>query len=313
MDYFNSVTDDNGYVHSVDMVIIDYYLKCSYATASQKLLEKFSSLVAFDSEKNSSLGNLPNFKYQYYVDMIWFDGFVIYLGKYANYDRLSKSWTKLDMIRIKVNPNKHLNSSLFVDIIHPFLSEWCTDGFLVRWDYAIDVPVSPDSVSVIGSRKEKGLYRGTRYFGQRHKHGYLKIYDKQKEQNLESPMTRIEYTFQAGLPPSWDNIYVKASEVAEFGSISGLRSARLYLDMLIAIRALGGDIEPFIEKMDNRTFKKIEPFLYSGKQLQCDESIIDELLKMINDIFIIADIEQKSNNDYDDFMTVDSDLPLPFD
>ncbi len=312
MKYYNAVIDDNGYTHSVDMVIIDYYLKCTYPTASKKLLELFSSLDGFDEKKHSSLNNQPNFKYQFYVDMVWFDGLVIHLGKCAEYDKDSKDWTKLDMLRIKVNPNKHMDSEVMKRVL-PFLQEWCTDGFLVRWDYAVDVPVAPSEISVIGSRKEKGLYKGTRYYGQRHKHGYLKIYDKQKEQKLETPLTRIEYTFQAGLPPSWDNITIRAPVASQDGPKGDLRSAGLYLDMLIEIKALGGDIEPFIERMNYRTYKKIEPFLYSGKQLQCDDDLINELLKKIYDVFIIAEVEQNVNTFEDKFMKCDTDLPLPFD
>ncbi|EOJ4528197.1 hypothetical protein ACKKL3_004419, partial [Shigella flexneri] len=105
------------------------------------------------------------------------------------------------MMRFKINPNKHIGSPA-VQVVLDFIREWCTDGYLVRWDYAIDVPVKIADVMVIGSRKEKGLYKGTRYYGQRHKHGYLKVYDKQREQGLDDVLTRIEYTFEAGLPLS---------------------------------------------------------------------------------------------------------------
>lgn len=42
---------------------------------------------------------------------------------------------------------------------------------------------------------------------------------------------------------------------------------------------------------------KIEPFLFEGKQLQVNECIIDKLLNVISDVFIIADIEQKVKED----------------
>lgn len=310
MRYFSEVKDDDGYVHSVDMVIVDYFLKCNYSLATGKLLDALKLVDGFEADKNSSLDNYPNFKYMFYVDMIWFDGMVLYFGKYASYDKVNKSWTKLDMMRLKVNPNKHMDSPA-LKIVLDFIQGWCADGYLVRWDYAVDVPVKIADVMVIGSRKEKGLYKGTRYYGQRHKHGYLKVYDKSKEQGLEEPLTRLEYTFEAGLPYSWDNIVIRAPVTHSDASVFVSGQARLYLDMLIDIKALGGEIEPYLERMHYNTYKKIEPFLYSGKQLRLNECIVDKLLSVISDIFIIADVEQKVKED-DEFIEVGTDLPIPF-
>ena len=311
MHYYADIKDDDGYVHSVDMVVIDYFLKCNYSLATSKLLDGLSQIDGFDSGKNSSLDNYPNFKYMFYVDMIWFDGMVLYFGKYASYDKVNKSWTKLDMMRLKVNPNKHMDSSA-LRIVLDFILEWCADGYLVRWDYAIDVAVKITDVMVIGSRKEKGLYKGTRYYGQRHKHGYLKVYDKSKEQGLDGPLTCLEYTFEAGLPYSWDNIVIRAPVAHLDGDSSLSGQARLYLDMLVDIKALGGEIEPYLERMHYNTYKKIEPFLFEGKQLRLNECIVDKLLNVISDVFIIADVEQKVKED-EEFVEVGTDLPIPFD
>jgi hypothetical protein len=309
--YYAECQDDDGYIHSVDMVIVDYYLKCNYSLATDKLLEGLSQVDGFDSDKNASLGNYPNFKYMFYVDMIWFNGMVLYFGKYASYDKVNKSWTKLDMMRFKINPNKHMDSPA-LRIVLDFIREWCADGYLVRWDYAIDVPVAIADVMIIGSRKEKGLYKGTRYYGQRHKHGYLKVYDKQKEQGLDSVLTRLEYTFEVGLPYSWDNIVIRAPVAYSDGDSSLSGQARLYLDMLMDIKALGGEIEAYLERLNYRTYKKIEPFLFEGKQLRLNECIIDKLLSVISDIFIIADVEQKVKEE-ETFVEVGTDLPIPFD
>lgn len=310
MRYFSEVKDDDGYIHSVDMVIADYFLRCNYSLATSKLLDALSGVDGFEADKNSSLDNYPNFKYMFYVDMIWFDGMVLYFGKYASYDKVNKSWTKLDMMRLKVNPNKHMDSPA-LQIVLDFIREWCADGYLVRWDYAIDVPVKIDDVMVIGTRKEKGLYKGTRYYGQRHKHGYLKVYDKQKEQGLDMLLTRLEYTFEAGLPYSWDNIVIRAPVKHTDAPILLSKTLRIYLSMLTEIKALGGDMEPYLQQMDFKTYKKIEPFLFEGKQLQVDECIIDKLLSVISDTFIIADVEQKVKED-NEFIEVGTDLPIPF-
>lgn len=289
--YKNEKIDDLGYTHSIDMVIIDYLLKGSYKKISEMLCKIFEN----DGVK-SSLDNLPNFKYQYYVDMVWCDGIVFHLGKYTDYDKESKTWSTLDVLRLEVNPNKHLGTPK-MDKALKFINEWCSDGVLIRYDYAIDIPVHIDDVLVIGSRKEKGLYRGTRYFGRRHNHGYLKIYDKAKEQRESMEITRVEYTYKAGEIPSWENIVVRAS-VSSSGDDKQLSgTVKLYLDMLMEIKALGGQIEPYLERMNYRTLKQIEPYLYSGVQLQLDQNILDDLLNCIMDEFIITKMDDVVNGD----------------
>ena len=300
--YFHSVTDSDGFVHSIDMVVIDYYLKCDYHIASGKLL----SLFGIDCK--SSLDNLPNFKYQYFVDMIWCDGFVFHLGKYVDYDKTDKSWQKLDMLRLEVNPNKHA-ASRFHDAVLEFLSEWCTDGFLVRFDYAVDLPVPIEDVLVINSRKEKGLYKGTRYFGRRHSHGYLKIYDKAKEIHEDIHLTRVEYTFDSRKEFAFDHIVVRGSPSDRTESPEKLSaSLRLYLDMLIEIKALGGQIEPYIQRMNYRTWKKIEPYFYEGRRLECNDDLIHDLISYINDVYILDDNGRKVKEE-EEFLEFSGALP----
>lgn len=312
--YQNEIVDPDGYTHSIDMVLIDYWLHINYRKFADKVLKLFGGFVGFDVDKQSSLDNYANFKYQFYVDMIWYDGITVYLGKYSNYDKVSKTWDKLDCLRIKVNPNKHLGSLALTGLLD-LIREYASDGQLVRYDYAVDVHCKIDDVLVVGSRKEQGLYKGTRYYGQRHKHGYCKIYDKAKEQGLLEPLTRIEYTYTAGLPPSWDNIVVRAPLDAPDGPVKLPAASRLYLDMLLEIRALGGQIEPYLERMHYCTYKKIEPFLMAGKRLRVNQSILDSLIYKINDIFIIQHMEQFDKNDLvgDDGFIKDFETDLPFD
>ena len=299
MQYWHSIKDKHGYTHSIDMVIVDYMLTCKYQTFEKKLLEILSG-----HDVKSSLGNVPNFKYQYYVDMIWCEGFVFYLGKYSvqfvSSDQKEKKWVEIDSLRIRVNPNKRAHTELMQKVLD-LVKEYCVEGSLVRYDYAIDIPVPIDDILVINSRKEKGLYRGTRYFGRRHQHGYLKIYDKAKEQKESEELTRLEYTYKHGEIPSWDNIVVRNVSVARDGVFKLPKQSMLYLDMLLEIKALGGQIEPYLERLNYRTMKQIEPYLFSGVQLDLENEIIDSLVSNICDSFIITDNDDNVNSD-DDFV-----------
>lgn len=302
MRYANEIIDSYGYAHSIDMVTIDYLLKCSYKSAEKMLLELFGDSAG------RSLDNVPNFKYEYYVDMIWMDGIRFHLGKYSDYDKDTKKWHTLDMLRLKVNPNKHVGTDLLGKVVK-WLNEYACDGVLVRYDYAIDIECADSDIFVVGSRKDPGLYRGTRYFGRRHKHGYLKIYDKSLEQKLQHNLMRIEYTFVHNMPIVFDNIVVKRSTEPLEGAQSLSSNNRLVVDMLTEIKALGGQIEPYIGRMNYRTWKKIEPYVMDGVRLEFDNLIHDKLIDKIKDIFIVGDSEDIVNDGDDDFIKFSGSLP----
>ena len=313
MDVRNGIVDAHGYTHSVDMVTVDYFLSCSYGTVTGMLMDALEPF-GLDREKNVKLELLPSFRYAYYTNHVWLDGVVLSLGKWTDYDRADKRAYSLDMLRIKVNPNKHAGTPL-LDAVMGILREYSREGYLVRYDYAIDVPVALNDVLVVSSRKEKGLYKGTRYFGQRHKHGYLKIYDKGKEQDLDTELTRIEYTLVPDEVPSWDNIVIRAPAEGVTPSSALSSQCRLYLDMFIELRELGADIDKYIERITYRTWKQIEPHLYTGVKLVFDEEINKQLVENICSTFIITDRGSavNGNDDANEGFMTDFDTDLPFD
>lgn len=313
MDVRNGIVDAHGYTHSVDMVTVDYFLSCSYGTVTGMLMDALGPF-GLDREKNVKLGLLPSFRYAYYTNHVWLDGVVLSLGKWTNYDKADKRAYSLDMMRLKVNPNKHAGTPL-LDAVMGILGEYSREGYLVRYDYAIDVPVAPNDVLVVSSRKEKGLYKGTRYFGQRHKHGYLKIYDKGKEQDLDTELTRIEYTLVPDEVPSWDNIVVRAPVEGTQPASALSSQCRLYLDMLLELRELGAGIDSYIERINYRTWKQIEPHLYAGVKLVFDEEINKQLVENICSTFIITGTgsEVNAGEAADDGFLTDFDTDLPFD
>lgn len=72
-------------------------------------------------------------------------------------------------------------------------------------DIAMDFPVHKDKIVVMNlTGKDVGLYKGTRYWGAKHTHGYLKKYDKKaerlkfKDKKYEKydELTRLEYTMR---------------------------------------------------------------------------------------------------------------------
>lgn len=99
---------------------------------------------------------------------------------------------------IEFNPNKVENSVC----LHEFLEWIWTLTYrrdLIRYDLAIDIPYTR-----LMARLERNGRKGyqfvdsgngiTEYLGQRNKNGYIKLYDKTKESDLDYDLTRLEIT-----------------------------------------------------------------------------------------------------------------------
>ena len=185
----------------------------------------------------------------------------------TDFDKVSREWTEYPLMRIKFNPNKHWTSPVLAR-----LSDWvareCEDGVIVKFDYAVDVPVPMKDLQV-HSRKEPGLYKGTRYYGQRNKHGRLKIYDKKTESKLPDDTTRVEWTFCYGKPIAFDDVVWLTHGPAPLPDVSVLGPQAMTLArLLLDIRALGGDVRQSLRHLDSRTAKKLEPYtIGTGVQL----------------------------------------------
>lgn len=313
--YYNSIVDDNGYIHSIDNVIVTYYLKCSV----NKCIELIREIKdKFGSDNYWERLNAPACqKWSWYQNHIHLeDGIYISIGRYSDYDKNLKKWFIFDMMKVEVNPNKHFDKIIFQGFLD-FIREWTGGGYLNKHDYAIDVPVMPSMVKVYGSRKEPGLHKGTRYWGQRNKHGYLKIYDKQKESALESPLTRIEHTLCTNEPLSFENVYiVKINDIEhDLSELSGVN--RVIVEMCHALMSKGEDIEEYLKDLDSRKRKKLEPFIVGrSEQLRYNECIHKQLLEHIYEIFDLND-DAKSKNDNllvddDGFVSMSSNPDLIF-
>ena len=78
------------------------------------------------------------------------------------------------------------------------LKQWCIFD-IKRCDIAYDVPIHRERVRMVKDRRKyridsKSLQDFTEYLGQRNKEGFVKVYNKQIESDLDEPLTRIEVT-----------------------------------------------------------------------------------------------------------------------
>lgn len=301
MNYYVSETDSFGYVHSIDMVYVEYF---SYLSPG-KILDILRDLhIRYPEVKYVEYLNCPyQTKYQFYHDNVSFGGFYIQMGRYNNYDKITKTFDLLNMFQIRVNPNKYMTYPWAKELMSKLLSS-ASSGYLKKYDYAIDIPLPMKAVQIFDTRKEKGLYKGTRYLGQSGRHGYCKIYDKQKESNLDNVLTRLEYTFIANSKPSLDNVFILTPNSLNKDYTALNDSDRSIVEMYLQIKAMGGNYDL---KLGRRKMDKLKEYI-SGQYVSLDYSnILDNLLQRIRNEFsafeaanIIAD--------EDNFVQVDNDI-----
>lgn len=303
--YFNSVTDSHGFVHSIDNCVLNYYLYSSVESVLKIINDMGGHRHTYWEKLNCA--SCP--KWSFYQNHIHYDdGIYLKIGHYSDFDKDKKIYRLLPMLSLEVNPNKHYKKDSYKEILD-FIKIHCTSGDLVRVDYAIDIPLMLDDVQIFKSRKEKGLYKGTRYFGQRNKNGFCKVYDKAKEIGNNINLTRIEHTLVLSKKLSLEKFYYRdfQNNKNDFNSLSGVLQA-LVLSCL-EIKSLGGDYTKCLEKIERHTRYKIEPFISGGYiEYDYDITILEALLKRIKEEFYIEDVYV----DEDGFMRYDGESPFDF-
>ncbi len=126
----------------------------------------------------------------------------VYVGYKHNSARLGDTYD----LKVELNPSKcNKAQDSLLKALHHKLSDKVVR--LVEFDVAIDIQHRTSNVYIINkSGKLPSSYDTTRYFGQKHTNGYLKMYDKLKEQRLEiSPTSNVYIINKSGkLPSSYD-------------------------------------------------------------------------------------------------------------
>lgn len=318
IEYYHSITDKNGYIHSIDNVVFVYYIK-SYNM--QKVAEE---LISIRTKHNASGWEKLNVsscsKYSWYQNVVHIDSLHLSFGKYHEYSKTDRKWIVLPLLRLEVNPSKHAGKNVFQALIK-WISQNCSDGTLKKYDYAVDIPYPIKDVHVLGSRKEPGLYKGTIYRGQRQQHGFLKIYDKGKEQGEDIILTRIEHTLDPDKPLSLEKITIinpngKTPDISKLDNLN-----KCIVNLCLLVKSYGVDFEPYIAKLNYRRRRAIAPYLYNSgniTELEYDKSILDSLLQKIHELFCVDSTSSEEPpsllTDKDGFVVIpdDIDMDLPF-
>ena len=269
LSYAQNIKDSLGCVHSIDNLVVEFAVK-DWNTGSvlDSLVKIFSDAIPGWERSKCCKENMPACsKFSWFKSAIWGGGFNVKYGHYRNLDKATREWDEFPLLRVEFNPNKYWHSPVLKQLL-AFFDTNCDNGCLVKFDYAVDVPARSCDI-VVHSRKEPGLYKGTRYYGQRNKHGRLKIYDKKAEADLPDDTTRVEWTFCLGKPIVFDNVLMLTNGPAPLPDAKTLGGASYNIArLLLNIRSLGGDVAESLSLFDPKTQKKLEPYtIGSGVQL----------------------------------------------
>lgn len=316
LQYFCPIDDDFGYTHSIDNLIIEYDIKGVGQKGIDTIIDKIHEIRDKNDLKQywERLNVNACSKYQYYNNHLRVDvGIYMMVGRYVEFvaERKDKFFV-YPIVKLEVNPNKHFENLVLQEILL-MLQEMSAESRLVKYDYCIDIPVNPVDVEVFGTRKQQGLYKGTRYYGQRNKNGYCKIYDKQKEQKLETPLTRVEHTIESKMKTksiSFENIYIK-DEQTDKEEIKINSTNRCIVELCNALAVNDIPYESIINKLDKRTKRTIKECITNSgyRKLEFNESIHTRLINNIKLVFKLIDVVTEDDNG---FLQLDDDYKNPW-
>lgn len=305
MEYFYSLTDTQGYIHSIDMLYVEWFARCNLKTLLDmvRTLHEEYPLIRYEEY----LERPRSSKYDFYLDGIVFGTVFLNMGKYTNYDKVSKTFDIFSLFQLRFNPNKVMKEDYFLALIKCLMKHG-SSGYIRKYDYAIDIPVMPKYVKVFSSRKEMGLYKGTRYYGQSGRHNYTKIYDKAEElkkQNIDiKELTRVEYTFIGKEIPSFERVYVLDNDLtSDYSALNDTDIA--IIEMYNTLLNFGFDYDL---KLGRKKIEKLSKYLYGAYKELDYGNYLNELLEYIKGYFQLT-------NESDVFIPCDlcMDDDLPFD
>lgn len=191
MKYFKTFISDTKEIYSLDMVRLNIDLGDRLKQLNNYIQHKADYDLRYDIKYYPSFSA---FKYRHLWQIsVPIDDVSFSLG----IDRGGTAETRTKGF-IEFNPNKIETSELAHDFLYD-LTGLCNDITLVRYDMAIDIPITRVMARLkrIGRKGYQYIDSGngiTEYLGQRNTSGFIKLYDKTKESNLDYDATRLEIT-----------------------------------------------------------------------------------------------------------------------
>lgn len=306
--YYRPIVIDNYLFMSCDMLRIKFNM-------NETMLNKFNKFITTHEIKNNNVlvkkyFNISPFKYRNLLaisDLETKNSFSLGLV----YNDLNK--TTNDCF-IEFNPNKCLNE-FGTGLVQPFLEyikHYGSHIELVRYDLAIDIPIEREFVSLDKDMrkytklwvtdvetnysqivsdmekkqihykidvKSKSLSNSTEYLGQRNKSGFVKLYNKQIESDLDKPTTRLEITLDS---ISYDKFIQVLPNISIYKNVnqSDLDSLNDTEKVLLKLLQQNSNCDLYLKQLGRKMQDKLKGILYAN------DSILDKISK--EDYFKLA-------------------------
>lgn len=272
MKYFREkIIDDVTY--SIDML----RLELEFGTRDEEFVRWVEHLDAFSDFDIVYQSCFSPFKYRHLWTFKLEDGISFVIGL-----NIAKT---ADKGFIEFNPNKCAIDSRFMSFYDKLMT-FVISASIVRYDFAIDIPTNRDNCMMIKDHRNYQIIvdkSKTEYLGVRNKVGFVKLYDKTVESNLDYSLTRLEITCKPGEVPNVPQIRIKLQQ-SEFPLSNSLSSTDLVLYELCQ-RVENPYL--YIRKLDKKKYKKIKDLLECDqKAFEIDQHVNAYLLSDVGKIFV---------------------------
>lgn len=269
--YWSTARDSFGTVYSCDMVRYNFQLR----TMDQ--LEPLTAKIQLHPQQVTSSFSLAEWRFRY----LWT---IAYGTSTATVALNLNGGPRENRLKgfVEFNPNKCM-PAVQKDLEWLFLQARTVS--LARLDVALDTPHPRSTVHLVkDSRLYQKAYNSledcTEYLGQRSHPGFVKVYNKQLEDGLAAPLTRVEVTCTSAedFKDHWPAVRFDGARQLQLELDQDLTSTQLAL--IQALQKLpDGDQQEALSLLQFRMRKKIECHLYgTGDTLQADFSLVSKIV-----------------------------------
>lgn len=278
MIYYHNEVRDGDIVYSIDKLRVSG--TCSVVDA-ERLCRILSSKCSRYYMSNKPMSYKHNFTFELLQGTIYIGVCLVEFGKIE----VSKNV-------IEFNPNKMGDNDVFEQI----KGIWYVHNKNIKvseWDLAVDYPVDRNGYSLVKDNRnyQLNLSRSkTEYLGRRHENGFVKLYNKSFESDLDYALTRLEITFKGV------NLYSEVEHcipcVRSIGKVDNVELDGLDKWILDRINESDDKEEVLreLKKCSRRKYEKITPYLSgNSKELMvnsiCYNAIVTQLGEYENRLF----------------------------
>ena len=285
--YYNQIVLDNNIIMSCDMLRLSFSM-------TESTLTKFNQYINSLVLKHINI----NIKYHTSLQLFQFrnllqitnltDSTSFALGLGFNSATNQGKTTCF----IEFNPNKTM-SNYFVQPFLDFIKLHCHNIDVVRYDIAFDIPLPRELFALVKDRRKykkiyslelnnKDMSDFTEYLGVRSNNGYVKLYNKQIESDLDSPLTRLEITLDK---LEYNNLIAEMPTLNIF--TYNERDYSLLNDterVLLTLLLNSDNTIQYLNSLGRYMKDKLQPFISDSFPINITESDFYHFITLINKI-----------------------------